>query len=284
MEVYVLVKLDRRGWHLALLLAYILYIVKNIFRQLAFSVYHPREPLWDLGFYMIPELISNGLYNDLPAVFLSFVTPFSLVLFPSFYSTPHKHGIYGCRVGYRILVALCIGHTLRFATYSVTSLPGARPHCQPGAELLKPPSGLEILRFTAGVAPNCGDLVFSGHMFQALTMVYAAKDYSWAYFPQWPRFRKAMVAAMVACCVIQIFTILASRSHYSVDIVVACYTSFLLWTVLWDRWPDPTGQPDKAGGEHADDTPMLDMRSESEGMQDSVLSSEDTQEPREERV
>jgi len=62
--------------------------------------------------------------------------------------------------------------------------------------------------------------------------------------------------------------------------VVACYTSFLLWTVLWDRWPDPTQLPDaepKHTAEHraGDVTPML---SSSEGMLASELSSEDTQE------
>jgi len=145
---------------------------------------------------------------------------------------------------------------------------------------MNPPKGLEILRLTLGMAPNCGDLVFSGHMFQALTMACAAKDYLHAYLPHWPRVRKVIVAFIVVCCVVQSFTIIASRSHYTVDIVVACYTSFLLWTVLWDRWPDPTQLPDaepKHTAEHraGDVTPML---SSSEGMLASELSSEDTQE------
>lgn len=51
-----------------------------------------REPLWDMGFYLITELDTEGwpIYNDLPAFFLSFVIPFSLVLLPSFYDKPHK--------------------------------------------------------------------------------------------------------------------------------------------------------------------------------------------------
>lgn len=232
-------QLDQRGWRLPFLLFYILYIAKNVFRQIAFSVYEPRAPLWDAGFELIPEVISDGFYNDLPALVLSFVTPFALVLLPALYATPHAHGVYGCRVGFRILVVLCVGHTLRFASYAVTSLPGARPHCQPGPAMVRPPSGLEILRFTAGVAPNCGDLIFSGHMFQALTMVCAAGQYARAYLPRAPRARAALLGGLGACCVVQIFTILASRSHYSVDIVVACYTTPLLWAVLWDRWPDP---------------------------------------------
>jgi len=49
-----------------------------------------REPLWDVGFHLIPKLISNGLYNDLPAVVLSFVTPFTLVALPWFSPYPHE--------------------------------------------------------------------------------------------------------------------------------------------------------------------------------------------------
>ena len=51
--------------------------------------------------------------------------------------------------------------------------------------------------------------------------------------------RFVLVGFLFLCCAVQVFTIIASRSHYTVDVVVACYTSVLLWTVLWDRWPDP---------------------------------------------
>jgi len=51
-----------------------------------------REPLWDLGFYLVAQIDTEGwpIYNDLPAFFLSFIVPFSLVLLPSFYDQPHK--------------------------------------------------------------------------------------------------------------------------------------------------------------------------------------------------
>lgn len=69
-------------------------------------------------------------------------------------------------------------------------------------------------------------------------MGLATKDYLHAFTTS--RWKKMAVLSLIALlCVIQVVTILASRSHYTIDIVVACYTTVLLWTVLWDRWPDP---------------------------------------------
>jgi len=74
-------------------------------------------------------------------------------------------------------------------------------------------------------------------MFQGVTMLLAANEYLHAFVTLlWTR--RTIVGGIVLVCVLQIYTILASRSHYTVDIVIACYTGILLWTVLWDRWPD----------------------------------------------
>ena len=153
-----------------------------------------------------------------------------------------QHGVYGCRIGYRILVQLCIGHTLRFMCYVSTAVPGARLHCQPGPDYIVPPRGAEIFKYTSTIAPNCGDLIFSGHMFQGVTMLLAANEYLHAFVTLlWAR--RTILGGIVLVCVVQIYTIIASRSHYTVDIVIACYTAVLLWTVLWDRWPDSRQGP-----------------------------------------
>jgi len=155
----------------------------------------------------------------------------------------NQDGVYGCRIGYRILVQLCIGHTLRFMCYVSTAVPGARQHCQPGPEYITPPRGAEIFKYTSAIAPNCGDLIFSGHMFQGVTMLMAANQYLHA-FVTLLSVRRSIVAGIVLVCLVQIYTIIASRSHYTVDIVIACYTAVLLWTVLWDRWPDSNNDLD----------------------------------------
>jgi len=68
-------------------------------------------------------------------------------------------------------------------------------------------------------------------------MLLAANEYLHAFVTLlWAR--RTIVGGIVLVCVVQIYTIIASRSHYTVDIVIACYTGILLWTVLWDRWPD----------------------------------------------
>lgn len=74
-------------------------------------------------------------------------------------------------------------------------------------------------------------------MFQGVTMLLAANEYLHAFVTLlWAR--RTIVGGIVLVCVVQIYTIIATRSHYTVDIVIACYTGILLWTVLWDRWPD----------------------------------------------
>jgi len=108
---------------------------------------------------------------------------------------------------------------------------------------MAPPRGAEIFKYTSTIAPNCGDLIFSGHMFQGVTMLMAANEYLHA-FVTLLSVRRSIVAGIVLVCLVQIYTIIASRSHYTVDIVIACYTAVLLWTVLWDRWPDSNKGPD----------------------------------------
>jgi len=134
--------------------------------------------------------------------------------------------------------------------YVSTGLPGARLHCQPGPDYIMPPQGVELFKYTSTIVPNCGDLIFSGHMFQGITMLLVANEYLHAFVTLlW--LRRTIVGLIVLVCLVQIYTIISSRSHYTVDIVIACYTALLLWTVLWDRWPDSDKGPDgnDSGGE-----------------------------------
>eukprot|EP00976_Prorocentrum_cordatum_P000606 12183-Prorocentrum_minimum.AAC.1 len=62
-----------------------------------------------------------------------------------------------------------MAHCLRFLTYIGTSLPGPAEHCKPSyANYKTPDTDLATILFRKSGPEdlNCGDLIFSGHVFQ----------------------------------------------------------------------------------------------------------------------
>ena len=84
---------------------------------------------------------------------------------------------------------------------------------------------------------SCGDLIFSSHLIfvLGLTLVYTL----------WGRVRVLKAAAWAAALTISLL-IVASRKHYSVDVVVAWYTVPLVFHALRGtaRWKRLEGRPD----------------------------------------
>jgi hypothetical protein len=82
------------------------------------------------------------------------------------------------------------------------------PHPQNVAEVL-------LINFPRGVIYGCGDLIFSSHMIFTIVFVVTYQKYGNIRFIK-----------MLAWCIAiaQSLLIIASRKHYSVDVVVAWYT------------------------------------------------------------
>ncbi|XVF05408.1 hypothetical protein REPUB_Repub05bG0169300 [Reevesia pubescens] len=209
-------------------------------------------------FLSVPNLGSHlfGFYNPLPAlgqdkfyisetlftfIFGSFVLwTFHLFVFQS-------KRIYTVLIWCRILAYLVC---LRIVTIYSTQLPGPNYHCREGskfARLPPPESVLEVflVNFPQGVIYGCGDLIFSSHMIFTLVFVRTYKKYG---------MRRYIKQFAWLLAVIQTLLIIASRKHYTVDIVVAWYTVNLVAFFLDRKLPE---LPDRSSGSTA--PPLLPL-------------------------
>lgn len=201
-------------------------------------IHRPGPTLQDVGFYLLPELGQERAYISetvFSLVFLSFV----LWTFHPFIFKSKK--IYTVLVWCRVLAFLVASQFLRIITFYSTQLPGPNYHCREGSKLARlprPDSIAEVLliNFPRGVIYGCGDLIFSSHMIFTLVFVLTYQKYGTKRFIK-------QVAWLIA--VAQSFLIVASRKHYTVDVVVAWYTVNLVVFFIDKKLPE---LPDRSSG------------------------------------
>ena len=78
---------------------------------------------------------------------------------------------------------------------------------------------------------NCGDLNFSGHILLFVMGVLFIDHYGplmWR-FERYSKIHLTLICTAVFLGILQSILILASRHHYTVDIVIAVYTAPMLW-------------------------------------------------------
>ncbi|KAL0426288.1 UNVERIFIED_CONTAM: Phosphatidylinositol:ceramide inositolphosphotransferase 1 [Sesamum latifolium] len=188
-------------------------------------LHRPGPTLQDVGFYLLPELGPDRAYISetvFSVVFLSFF----LWTFHPFILKSKK--IYTVLIWCRVLAFLVACQILRIITFYATQLPGPNYHCREGSKLARlprPDSILEVLliNFPRGVLYGCGDLIFSSHMIS----LWFVKNCAWSIV------------------VIQSLLIVASRKHYTVDVVVAWYTVNLVVFFIDKKLPE---LPDRSNG------------------------------------
>ncbi|XP_057801301.1 phosphatidylinositol:ceramide inositolphosphotransferase 1-like [Salvia miltiorrhiza] len=201
-------------------------------------LHRPGPTLQDLGFFLLPELGQDRAYISetvFSIIFLSFI----LWTFHPFFSKSKK--IYTVLIWCRVLAFLVACQTLRIITFYSTQLPGPNYHCREGSKLARlprPDNILEVLliNFPRGVLYGCGDLIFSSHMIFSLVFVRTFHKYGTH------RFVKHCAWLTV---VTQSLLIVASRKHYTVDVVVAWYTVNLVVFFLDKKLPE---LPDRSSG------------------------------------
>nr|GMC69303.1 phosphatidylinositol:ceramide inositolphosphotransferase 2-like [Ipomoea batatas] len=166
-------------------------------------IHRPGPTLQDAGFFLLPELGQDRAYVSetvFTFIFLSFVL--------------------ACQF-------------LRIITFYSTQLPGPNYHCREGSKLARlprPDNLLEVLLIVPqGVLYGCGDLIFSSHMIFSLVFVRTYYKYGSQ------RFIKQCAWLAV---IIQSFLIVASRKHYTVDVVVAWYTVNLVVFFVDKKLPE----------------------------------------------
>jgi len=134
-------------------------------------------------------------------------------------------------------MVLILAQALRVVTFIVTTLPGPSEQCRPDSQSYNPPRDLYevffgITKFSAfGV--GCGDLVFSSAMIFvllcALTLQHYADD-----TPLLNAIKRFVWLLTALFGLAQI----ASRTVYTLDILVASYTVPLLWVACLRHVPD----------------------------------------------
>ncbi|WZY87972.1 hypothetical protein YC2023_044707 [Brassica napus] len=193
-------------------------------------IHRPGPTLQDLGYILLPELGQDKSYISetvFTCVFLSFV----LWTFHPFIIKSKK--IYTVLIWCRVLAFLVACQFLRVITFYSTQLPGPNYHCREGSELARlprPHSVLEVLllNFPRGVIYGCGDLIFSSHMIFTLVFVLTYQKYGSKRFIK-------LLGWIIA--ILQSLLIIASRKHYTVDVVVAWYTVNLVVFFLDKKLP-----------------------------------------------
>ncbi|KAG8647708.1 phosphatidylinositol:ceramide inositolphosphotransferase 1 isoform X2 [Manihot esculenta] len=174
-------------------------------------IHRPGPTLQDTGFFLLPELGQDKGYISetvFTCVFLSFVLA---------------------------------SQFLRIVTFYSTQLPGPNYHCREGSKLARlphPESFLEVLliNFPRGIVFGCGDLIFSSHMIFTLVFVLTYQKYGTQRFVK-------QLGWLIS--VVQSLLIIASRKHYTVDVVVAWYTVNLVVFFISKKLPE---LPDRSSG------------------------------------
>uniref|UniRef100_A0A7N0RHI1 Sphingomyelin synthase-like domain-containing protein n=1 Tax=Kalanchoe fedtschenkoi TaxID=63787 RepID=A0A7N0RHI1_KALFE len=199
--------------------------------------HRPGPLLQDVGFYLLPELgperayISEMLFTF---VFLSF---FLWTFHPFIFKSKR---IYTVLIWCRVLAFLCASQFLRIITFYSTQLPGPNYHCREGSEratLPRPEKLIEaFIIVPRGIIYGCGDLIFSSHMIFTLVFVRTYNKYGTRRFIK-------LCSWLIA--VAQSLLIIASRKHYSVDVVVAWYTVNLVVFFVDKKLPE---LPDRTSG------------------------------------
>ncbi|XP_004294242.1 PREDICTED: phosphatidylinositol:ceramide inositolphosphotransferase 3-like isoform 1 [Fragaria vesca subsp. vesca] len=200
-------------------------------------LHRPGPTLQDAGFFLLPELGQDKIFLSetlFAAVFFSFI----LWTFHPFVFQSKK--IYTVLIWCRVFAYLAVSQFLRIITFYSTQLPGPNYHCREGSEVARlppPKSALEVLYFPRAVMYGCGDLIFSSHMIFTLVFVRTFQKYGTR------RMCIKQFAWLVA--VILSLLIIASRKHYTVDIVVAWYTVNLVVFFVDQKLPE---LPDRSVG------------------------------------
>ncbi|CAM8967934.1 unnamed protein product [Rhodiola kirilowii] len=176
--------------------------------------HRPGPLLQDVGFYLLP-------WTFHPFIFKS-------------------KRIYTVTIWCRVLAFLCASQFLRIITFYSTQLPGPNYHCREGSERATLPRPDHIIDafiiVPRGIIYGCGDLIFSSHMIFTLVFVRTYNKYGARRFIK-------ICSWLVA--VAQSLLIIASRKHYTVDVVVAWYTVNLVVFFIDKKLPE---LPDRASG------------------------------------
>ncbi|GMH60373.1 hypothetical protein TrVE_jg5491 [Triparma verrucosa] len=210
-----------------------------------------RLPLFDVAFHYLPVL-EGPLWMFSDFIVYSMVAIMGLMLISNvfikwtFAKSPSSYALL------RFFKTLVVLQFFRSVSFLVTFLPGASEQClytvtdemktesvgdflegladpRGNSEHWDPPTTFTSILFRSDSSKGCGDLIFSSHiMFALLSCITISK-----YFAS--KFLVILMSTMVAIMVP--FT-LASRKHYSIDVLTSLYVVPILYEIFWMKFPD----------------------------------------------
>lgn len=230
----------RGGW-LLFLIFFTIYFCFGVQRNLAYYRHIPSEPLQDVGFEALPSILNEGFRERLEAVYYVILCALGIacILGNLVYQPLHLPRVYVMNMLLRFGFAFSVGQFFRGWTFLATSLPGPSPHCNPMLDVeywtRKPKSIVECFSWVNVLEPNCGDLMFSGHIFTLITVVHYTNKFSRSLLEWHPRTHRIAVGILYTMVLFECYMILRARNHYTVDVFVALYA-----TPLWLYFVDST--------------------------------------------
>jgi sphingomyelin synthase-related protein 1 len=185
------------------------------------------------SFFIISnELQELGLENAWmsESIFWCLFIPFIFWSFSPFVTARKR--FYTAVIYARILMVLTTCQMLRIISFTVTQLPAPNYHCRAGEETAirdMPSSWWGHIYVDVGrqATHGCGDLIFSSHTTFVLVGVLTFTEYGETLLIK--------IIAWIGVAAMGLI-IVASRKHYSVDVVVAWYTVPLVFYAMHRRW------------------------------------------------
>lgn len=192
----------------------------------SFGDVEPR--LHDIGYDIFPDLSNSTAVvsaNDVLQYAFLFANACTAVIPYALEVVGVASPILTSHIFLRLFYAYSVGMLIRCPVTIMTSLPGPAAHCIGQEADDRRPATISSLFELKAVGRSCGDLLYSGHMFTATTLLFGCVYYLKKLVSR----NYTVAASAVMCClfVLQIFTVILSRSHYTVDVllgvIIGCY-------------------------------------------------------------
>lgn len=193
--------------------------------------------LKDIGHELIPALREERRYlSELPQMMLVFITISMLFVRSLRKSIKHPFVV---NVILRFSTVSALAHFVRATMFISTTLPGSAEHCLDPHEWRKnqPKSPFTLMPNPGFPYKNCGDLIFSGHMLMSIVNFATLQRYARPMYGL-SKFNYCFLMLLASALVMsQALLIIASRSHYTIDVVVALYIVPLLSSRIDFQYP-----------------------------------------------
>eukprot|EP01060_Flectonema_neradi_P025540 TRINITY_DN3434_c0_g2_i1.p1 TRINITY_DN3434_c0_g2~~TRINITY_DN3434_c0_g2_i1.p1 ORF type:complete len:270 (+),score=11.15 TRINITY_DN3434_c0_g2_i1:45-812(+) len=182
-------------------------------------------PLRDVGFDIIPVIRLQFITDAMLGYFNA-----TLVLLYLHAMIVEGNLVKARGLWNRYFIVWGIAMYMRSVSIALTSLPPTDNHCQNPREISNIITNTFLGFFTfGGMNIHCGDLMFSGHTINIINALCHVLSYG-KKFP-------IVTGTSLLCSLMCVFLIIASRSHYTVDVYIACCITTLAFKSTGESLP-----------------------------------------------